>query len=235
MTPRRFTCVVPVYNGARFLPEAVRTILDQTHRPLEILICDDGSEDRSREVAAELAASLSDEDTEIRSLIQERAGASAARNRGAREARGDLLAFLDVDDLWLPEKLSTQLEVLDRPDTDLSVTMLQNVWLDEVADEGERYCGHRLSLPMVGYLTQTLALATDLFARIGPFREDLRHSGDTEWIARAKLAGARIHITPKVLVQRRLHRENMSRSTVEKAAEYLDLARALVARGKKPT
>jgi glycosyltransferase involved in cell wall biosynthesis len=226
------SCVVPVYNGERFLADAVQTITDQTHRPLEILLCDDGSTDRTAEVAAALAADRSEPAVAIRILGQQNAGASAARNHGAREASGELLAFLDVDDLWLPKKLAIQVEVLAGGEADVSVTWMQNVWLDEVAEEGERYREHGIAQPMVGYLTQTMVLSRAHFERIGTFREDLQHSGDTEWMARAKNLGALIHVTPEVLVHRRLHRDNMSRSTAQKTDEYLDLARALIARGR---
>jgi len=229
---RLVSCVVPVYNGARFLAEAVQSVLDQTHRPLEIVISDDGSTDRTMEIAERLAAERSEPDAQIRVLSAENGGTSVARNRGAAAARGEYLTFLDVDDLWDPEKLEIQLAALAEPAVDVSVSGIQNVWLDEVAEEGERYRESAIARPMVGYLTQTMVLARALFERIGAFREDLNHSGDTEWMARAKSAGLRIHATPQVLVHRRLHRDNMSRSTAKKTDEYLDLARALIARGR---
>ena len=97
----RISVVIPVFNGERFLAEAIQSALSQTLSPCEILVIDDGSTDGS----AYLAESFG---PPVRVLRQENQGEAAARNRGIESAMGDWVAFLDCDDVWKPEKLSLQ-------------------------------------------------------------------------------------------------------------------------------
>ncbi len=97
--------VIPCYNAARFVMDAVDSVLAQTIPVREILVIDDGSSDHPEEVLARYGE-------RIRVIKQENAGVSAARNRGIREAKGELIAFLDADDRWLPHKLARQIEYL---------------------------------------------------------------------------------------------------------------------------
>jgi glycosyltransferase involved in cell wall biosynthesis len=93
--------IIPTYNYGRFLTEAISSALEQTHPPLEIIVIDDGSTDDTADVAERFSAQV----TYIR---QENAGVSAARNRGVAESSGELIAFLDADDIWEPTKLEKQ-------------------------------------------------------------------------------------------------------------------------------
>lgn len=108
--------VIPSYNRARFLPAAIASIRAQTMRCQEIVVVDDGSTDDTPSALAALGEGI----VHVRQTNQ---GPSAARNRGIREARGDLIAFLDTDDRWLPEKIEAQWNVLrGRPDIALVIT-----------------------------------------------------------------------------------------------------------------
>src|SRR5690606_38333668 len=102
----RISVIIPAYNAEKFLPETLDSVLDQTFGDLEIIIVDDGSTDGTLEAGHAYAARHPDR---IRCLHQENRGVAAARNLGARESRGDILAFLDADDTWLPEKLEAQM------------------------------------------------------------------------------------------------------------------------------
>lgn len=97
--------VIPAYNAEGFLARAIRSVLAQTRPPSEIVIVDDGSTDRTREIAESFGAS-------VRCIRQNNRGAAAARNRGIEESKGSFIAFLDSDDEWLPERLEKTLAPL---------------------------------------------------------------------------------------------------------------------------
>jgi glycosyltransferase involved in cell wall biosynthesis len=93
--------VIPCYNGAPFLREALASVLTQTHTVLEVIVVDDGSTDDSAAIAGSFGPP-------VRVIRQTNRGESVARNRGVRESRGDWIAFLDADDAWLPNRIEAQ-------------------------------------------------------------------------------------------------------------------------------
>ena len=95
--------VIPVYNGERFLAEAIESALSQTYPAIEVIVIDDGSTDGTSAVIKGFG-------TSVQSLQQENAGVANARNAGINIARGDLIAFLDADDVWLPSKITRQVQ-----------------------------------------------------------------------------------------------------------------------------
>ena len=107
MPPLSSTVVVPCYNNAPYLREALDSILSQTRAPLEVLVIDDGSTDDTEQVVSCVT------DPRVRYVRQAHAGVSAARNRGLDLAAGDLVAFLDADDRWRPDFLAKQAALLD--------------------------------------------------------------------------------------------------------------------------
>jgi glycosyltransferase involved in cell wall biosynthesis len=113
MTPR-ISVVVPLYNKARYVQRTLDSIARQTFSDFEVIVVDDGSTDNG----CDLVASFTDR--RMRLVTQENLGPGAARNRGLEEARGDLIAFLDADDEWLPEYLAEGVTVLDGIDPDVA-------------------------------------------------------------------------------------------------------------------
>lgn len=110
--------VVPTYNRAHCIDEAIRSVLAQTAQDWELLIVDDGSTDNTADILAKYG-------DKIRVIKQVNAGPSAARNLGARSARGKFLAFLDSDDKWLPDKLTEQLKLMSHEGVIFSATNWQ--------------------------------------------------------------------------------------------------------------
>lgn len=100
--------IVPAYNAAETLDETLRSIRSQTHREIEILVVDDGSKDATVEIAQRHA----EQDPRLRLISQENAGVAAARNRGIAESKGEIIAPVDADDLWSPDKIERQLRAL---------------------------------------------------------------------------------------------------------------------------
>lgn len=121
LRPALVSVVVPAYNAEAFLSETVACVLRQTHRDWELIIVDDGSSDSTGAVAASFAR-----EPRVRYVRQENAGVSAARNAGARLARGAYLAFLDADDLWVETCLGKKLQFLEQhPEVGMVVGQIQ--------------------------------------------------------------------------------------------------------------
>lgn len=224
MTPAPLvSCVIPVFNGERFLRDAIGSVLAQTYPAVELLVVDDGSTDGTRTAVASFGA-------RVRYLWQLNAGPAPARNAGIAAATGAFVSFIDSDDCWEPEKLARQIARFQaRPELDLCVTHIQNFWMPEVADEERRLAGSRQAGPLPGYSSVTLVARRALFEAIGAFDVTLKHGDDTDWFARAERHGAVSELLPDVLVRRRLHANNRSRQWAGRSrAEYLALLRTLV-------
>lgn len=104
--------IIPTFNRARQVHSALGSVLAQTYRNFEVIVVDDGSTDETEKVVASLIENQSRSGIQVRYVHQHNQGQSAARNRGAEEAGGEWIAFLDSDDLWLPRKLERQVEAL---------------------------------------------------------------------------------------------------------------------------
>jgi glycosyltransferase involved in cell wall biosynthesis len=119
----RVSVIMPAYNVERYITEAIKSVLNQTYQNYEIIVVDDGSIDNTRQVLDEFLSSKGFQieetngrntqyairNTRIRYFYQQNQGPAVARNRGVREANGEYIAFLDADDLWLPQKLEKQM------------------------------------------------------------------------------------------------------------------------------
>jgi len=103
--------IVPVYNAADLVGETLDSIMAQDYPEWELIVVDDGSTDHSAEVVAPYLA-----DQRVRFITKPNGGVASARNLGVREARGELVAFCDSDDLWAPDKLTRQMELLSEPE-----------------------------------------------------------------------------------------------------------------------
>jgi glycosyltransferase involved in cell wall biosynthesis len=204
------SAVIPVYNGADYLSEAIRSILSQTRPPIECLVVDDGSTDATGDVVREFG-------DDVAYVEQEREGVSAARNRGARLARGDLIGFLDHDDVWLPTKLERQVQALEDSGGVLSICAIRVV--DErgniLRTQHLRARDDLLTGMLMFDGTETVSCSStglvrreDLL-RMGGFDPALSVSADWDLLFRVLLGGP-IAYVDEPLVRYRMHDTNMS-------------------------
>lgn len=112
---RLVSIVMPAFNAERHIAESIQTVLEQTFVDWELIVVDDGSTDSTAEVVARYQA----DDPRIHLVRRDNGGQAAARNTGIRHSSAPLVAFLDADDLWLPEKLERQLDILQQTNADL--------------------------------------------------------------------------------------------------------------------
>ncbi len=201
------SCIVPVYNGERFVGEALESILGQTYQNLEVLVVDDGSTDGTEKVVREFGI-------QVRYVRQPNSGAPAARDTGIGLTTGDMVAFLDADDLWHREKLERQWARFEaRPELDLCFTHVEHFWVTEMQEEARHFEKHRLSQKLPSYLTQALLVRRTLFQKIGTFNTGLKFADATDWTLRAAHQGAVMEMLPEALWYRRMHQANNSMET----------------------
>lgn len=217
--------IIPVHNGERFLRETVDSILAQSHPLAEVIVVDDGSTDGTRGVVEDCAATAA---IPIRYCWQENGGPAAARNTGIQAATGDFVAFLDADDLWHAEKTARQLaRFAEQPELGVSVTNVQNFWMEEVREEEARLQGHARTQAIAGYVATTFLGRRSVFEQVGRFDATLQHANMAEWFMRANAQNIRVELLPEVLVYRRLHRDNRSRKLANNSrAEHLRVMHA---------
>lgn len=210
------SCIVPVYNGERFLAETLDSILAQTYQPLEIIFVDDGSTDDTRAIVEGYG-------DRVRYLPQEHRGIAATCNIGLRAAHGDFISFHDADDLWLPDKTEKQLALLNtRPQVGGCVCMVQNFWTEEMHADQVAMRNHRHAQPLPGYVLHALLARRETFQEIGYFDESYNHASKTAWFLEAELRGIQIEMLPEVLALRRIHGGNYSQKNAsESQQEYL--------------
>jgi glycosyltransferase involved in cell wall biosynthesis len=209
------SCIIPVYNGARFIGEALESVLDQSLPVDEVIVVDDGSSDSLDEALGSFR-------NRIRVVRQENQGPAAARNRGVRESTGSYLCFLDSDDVWHREKLERQMQRFrDKPSLQLSLTFQRPFWVPELADERDRLVehDHPFSKDHAGYVCQAMLMPKATFLTVGGFNEQLRIGEDTDWLSRAREKGIEIEILEEVLLYRRIHESNLSYSAYANRGE----------------
>jgi len=196
-TVLRVSVILPVYNGAPTLAAALHSTLTQTGNALEVIVVDDGSTDAT---AAQLRQCA---DSRVRLTAQAHQGAAAARNRGVLLARAPYLAFLDADDLWLPDKLALQTAALA---ADPTLDMVFGHYA-EFEDGGPRV---RPAAP--GYSSGTLLVRRAAFLKVGLFATTWRVGEFIDWYARAQEAGLTSAMRPEVVLRRRVHAHNSTRT-----------------------
>lgn len=213
--------VIPVYNQARFLFDALNSVLAQTFQDFEIIVVDDGSTDAIDGVQKHF------HDSRIVWLRQENLGLAAARNLGLKYAQGQFLAFLDADDLFLPQKLELQVCYLQNHD-DLDLVASGYEFVDaelKVLKTESARRERRLSVEDVFFggvaPVHAVLLRTAAAKSIGGFDGDLRACEDLDFWMRFVLSGHRVAYLPGVICQYRMHGENMTHQLKEHAGWYL--------------
>lgn len=223
MSASLVSVIVPAYQAEAYLREALDSALKQDHEAFELIVIDDGSTDRTAEIAAAYP---------VRLVRREQGGPAAARNSGLAVAKGEFITILDADDVWPPDRLSCQLAHLAAHPEQGIVLGLAEVFLspgesrpahDPGFAEGEKVIGH----------PATMLARRDVFGVVGAFDEALRLSEDIDWLARASDAGIIAGRVDRTLLYYRIHAHNTSRHTHANHAATLRVLRASVQRKQR--
>ncbi len=207
--------IVPTFNRARYLPESLDSILNQTYRDYEVIVIDDGSTD---ETGMEMRRY-----PQVRYFSQPHAGIGPARNHGVRRARGHLLAFLDSDDLWPSDKLAIQMRSMEKlPEVDVFYGHVRQFRDGASPDDDLRTADSDLP----GWCPGTMLVRAEAFRRVGWFATEWEIGADFDWHLRATEANLKPVMLPQILLLRRLHDTNQG---VVRRAARTDYARILKA------
>ena len=195
--------VIPVYNGERFLAEALASLSRQSLPAAEVIAIDDGSTDGSAKLLVGYPG--------LRMVRQGNAGCAVSRNRGVALAAHDVIAFLDQDDVWLPERLAHAAACLAAdPALGFVVCATEN-FLTPGMDAPPAWLDSRmLDVPQHGFGTSALMVRKTTLDVVGPFDPSTVPFDDSDWLVRALDASVRYVHMNEVLVRRRIHDRNLS-------------------------
>ena len=207
MSAVSISCIIPVYNGQKYLAQAIDSVLAQTCAAVQVIVVNDGSTDHTDAVIEQYG-------DRVESLHQSNAGVSVARNRGVEASGGELISFLDADDRLHPEKLARQLAAFaDQDELELCDSCSEYFWSEELTQEQldaeVRYHQAYWKQRLPGHIS-TWLLRRELFERVGGFQPGMRFSEDIDWRTRAADAQAREYRLDEVLSYRRIHQDNVT-------------------------
>jgi glycosyltransferase involved in cell wall biosynthesis len=209
--PTTVSVIIPAYNAEKFLSDALESIKNQSYPVQEIIVVDDGSTDGTAELVKNYPY--------VTYVYQHNQGTATALNTAVTKARGNIFAFLDADDVWLPDKLLKQIAVMHTDESvELVFTNLQNSICSTLADE-QRERIEWNDKPMQGVHKSTLVIRRNAFFSAGYFSTNA--SIDLlDWYARVKEKGLKEHMIEEVLVKRRIHGNNQTLVKKKIATEF---------------
>jgi len=221
MSGVRVTAVIPALNAEAYLADAIESALTQTVPPDEVLVIDDGSADRTQLITESFG-------DPVRYVTQPGRGPSAARNYGMRIARGELVCWLDADDLWHREKTGRQLAAFEAdPTLVVCLTHVKLDWDASLAAERAALAGLPRADVVPGFATISMMVRRGAFDTFGPLDESLALADAADWLARARDLGVPMAVLDEPLVRHRMHRSNLTRLHRQRSAdEFLGLVKA---------
>jgi len=202
--------IIPTYNRREMLKEAIDSVLAQDYAEKEIIIVDDGSTDGTRDLTKEYQG-------RIKYIYTENSGVSAARNIGIKEAKGELIAFLDSDDLWMPAKLSYQVEYFnDNPD--IHICQTEEIWIRNGKRVNPKKIHKKYSgwifekcIPLCIVSPSAVMIRKKLFDNIGLFDEDMPACEDYDLWLRIASRYQIITLPKPMITKRGGHEDQLSK------------------------
>ena len=218
------SCIVIFFNEEKFLPEAIESVFAQTFEDWELLLVDDGSSDRSGAIARDRAVKRPEKVRYLEHDGHQNRGMSAARNLGIRNARGKYVAFLDADDVWLPEKLERQVAILERNPATAMVYGCTEYWfswtgdpaargrdfvprppipLDRIVEPPELLIGLLAEIPPAA--TCSILLRREALERVGGFEEAFRGLFEDQALLAKLYLRERVFVSGESVARYRMH------------------------------
>ena len=216
----KVSVIVPAYQASHFVADAVASVL--TEGVDEVIVVDDGSTDGTADRVRAQAG--------VRVVSTPHLGIGAARNRGIAEASGDVLTFVDADDLWVTGRLQAQLEALEQHPGSVILGELEEFVCPMVRRDRPEVAARLMPKPgrLMGWVTGAMVLTRATFDRVGPFPVDLEVGETIAWFATMKALGVPAIELPRLVLLRRLHGDNTTLVAERRRSDYVALAKRLL-------
>ncbi|AYJ85869.1 glycosyltransferase family 2 protein [Sphingomonas paeninsulae] len=214
--------VIPCHNYGRYLPDALASVLDQSRAVDQIVLVDDGSTDGSADIAREIAP-------DIIIFPQAQGGIARARNSGLAAATGDLIAFLDADDIWPVDSLASRIAPIEADPAVAGSFGLVEQFLCPMMDAEARERLHCPSGQVAARLMGALLVRRSVAEQIGAFDSSLAIGETMDWISRLTALGSRLTTVDTLVLRRRIHGSNTVLAQTD-YADYFTVMRAAIRR-----
>ncbi|MBR3396443.1 MAG: glycosyltransferase family 2 protein [Lachnospiraceae bacterium] len=222
----KVSVLIPVFNGEKYLAEAIESVLNQTFKEFELIIVDDGSTDDSGIIAESYPS--------VQYIRKQHSGVSDSRNAAVKNAAGEWIVFLDADDVLEPDALEKEMAFISsHPECDILFCKCRN--FTELPDEQLTERQKVLLSAKMDNIIPGACIRKELFEKYGAFDTKYHYGEDTEWVTRLKLQGVDFsNCLDEDLYLRRIHNENISlgHKTPGKK-EYLSLMAAAIRNRKQ--
>lgn len=197
--------IIPVYNGEKYIRQAIVSVQKQSWKNINIIVADDGSTDNTLSIIS----ALSQTDSRIKVLGLGHRGVSATLNTAISNADAAYISFLDADDLWHEEKLEKQMHALSEGTAGICFCMIQE--FESCSPEEPRTHSARQE-PMKGYFKTAFLGKRNIFATFGLFDENVAIGDFIDWFGRIIRAEEPVIMIDEVLAYRRVHQDNVTRT-----------------------
>ena len=195
--------IIPVYNGENFIVGAIENVINQQYQPLEIIVVDDGSTDQTANIVSQFKA-------QVKYVYQNNSGPASARNKGIKLSQGNIIAFLDTDDLWSENKLAIQLDYLaQNPNCSIVQGLIQQMELTRFS-ETELPFFEKVHQPYQYINIGSAIYRKSVFDQVGLFDEKMTYGEDVDWFFRAWENGISKAVLKEVNLFYRKHQQSMT-------------------------
>ena len=206
----RISVIIPAYNRANYLTEAINSVLSQTYRNFELIVVNDGSQDNTEEILKKYTG-------KIKYFYQENNGVSSARNKGIDNSKGEFLCFLDSDDLWEKKKLEKQIDYFNK-NVDVKICYTDEIWIrrGKRVNQMKKHKKHsgnifKMSLPLCIISASSVMIKKEVLSKVGFFDESFQVCEDYDLWLRISKEFQVGFIPEKLIIKRGGHEDQLSK------------------------
>ncbi len=204
-----------MFNAGNYLRQALDSVIRQNYRPMEIIIVNDGSNDNSSVIISEFCEQQAENFENLAWHDQKNRGLAATRNKLITMANGDLIAFIDADDIWVDRKLELQMDIFDKyPGAELISGKIAQFISPEIPQQQHHEFKFH-SEPVQSNMMGVSLIHASTFEKYGEFNPAYPLGSDMQWVAQALSNGLKVVECPELLCYRRLHDNNLARGQSE--------------------